>query len=176
MGGGIRLRAGAVLLAACAAWSSARADDTARLMLGVGQYDIIPDDNKTVAGYLQVRFAAHLGGNHDRGGSFLGFRPIVGAMANGDEGLFGYVGVAAPLAWGPWEVELSGGPGAYSRGESTNLGGTFQFHVGLAASRALGGGLRLGVAMYHISNANIHRRNRGTNTLMATLTWSLAGP
>ncbi|MDX2222808.1 MAG: acyloxyacyl hydrolase [Rhodospirillaceae bacterium] len=176
MGRGPWLRAGAVFLAACAGFPSARADDTGRLMLGVGQYDIIPDDNKAVAGYVQYRFAAHLWSTHERGGAFLGFRPIVGAMANGDEGLFGYVGVAAPFAWDDWEFELSGGPGAYRRGESTNLGGTFQFHVGAALSRAVGDGLRLGVAMYHISNANIHRRNRGTNTLMATLTWSFAGP
>jgi hypothetical protein len=176
MGTPVWTSAGAAVVLAGLCAAPAAADGTARLMLGVGQYDIIPDDNKALAGYIQYRFAAHLWGHHDRGGAFLGFRPVVGAMANGDEGLFGYIGLAAPFAWDGWEFEVSGGPGAYSRGESTDLGGTFQFHVGLAASRALGDGLRLGVAMYHISNANIHRRNRGTNTLMATLTWSFAGP
>ncbi|MCB2109027.1 MAG: acyloxyacyl hydrolase [Rhodobacteraceae bacterium] len=165
--------AGASLAVPAAA--PAIAADSARLLFGVGQYDIIPNDNKAVGAYLQYRFAQGFWGASEDGEGFLGFKPIIGGMATNDDALFGYVGLAAPYVWGPWEFEFSGGPGAYHQGNSKFLGGTFEFHVGAALSREVGENLRLGVAMFHISNANLHDKNRGTNTLMGTLTWQFGG-
>lgn len=159
-----------VALALCLIGTSAKAADPGVVMLGIGQYDIIPDDNKAVAGYLQYRW----GWGFWESGWFKGFKPIIGGMINNDGGKFGYVGLAAPIAITKnFEMEFSGGPGAYHQGNSTFLGGTFEFHVGLGFSQRIGDRLRVGVAMNHISNANIHPKNRGTNTLMGTVSLEL---
>lgn len=139
------------------------------LTVGVGQYDIIPNDNKSIATYLQYRF----GVGPEQSSGFLGVKPIIGAMANTDGGLFGYMGLAAPftIGSGGFQIEPAAGFGAYSRGHSTNLGGTFEFHLGLSATQRIGQALRVGIGLNHISNANIHLKNRGTNVLMATFGW-----
>jgi len=157
-----------VAVALCLFATSAKAADPGVLMLGVGQYDIIPDDNKSAAAHIQYRFSEGFWAV----GPFRGFKPIVGGMANTDGGVFGFVGLAAPIAFtDTFEMEFSGGPGAYSRGNSTDLGGTFEFHLGLQFTQRVGRNLRLGAGMTHISNARIHRKNRGTNVLMGTVSW-----
>ena len=87
---------------------------------------------------------------------------------------FGYAGFGAPfsLGDGAWEFTPSAGLGAYSRGNGLDLGGTFQFHLGLALSYAVTEKGRLGLYLTHISNAGINGYNPGENSLL--LTWSFA--
>jgi len=162
-----------VVIAALAAGTAvARADDKAQLLIGVGQYDIIPDDNKSAAVHLQYRFARGWGGAELLGGRFLGVKPLVGGFVNSDEGAFGFAGFALPVQWhnGLFEFEPSAGIGLYHRGDSTFLGGTEQFHVGLQVSARLFGAVRGGVGLTHVSNATLlHKKNRGTNILMGTV-------
>lgn len=148
--------------------AKAIAADPGVLMAGVGMYDIIPNDNRSAALHVQYRFADGFGAS----GAFRGFKPLIGGMVNSDEGAFGFAGFAAPLRLTrAWELEPSAGVGAHHQGDSTFLGGTFEFHLGLGVARRFGDGLRLGVNLTHISNANLHAKNRGTNVLMATVGW-----
>ena len=158
-----------VVVAMCVSTGAATAADPGIFSLGVGQYDIIPNDNKSIATYLQYRF----GVGPEQPSGFLGVKPVIGAMANTDGGLYGYAGLAAPftIGSGGFQIEPAAGVGAYRQGHSTNLGGTFEFHLGLSATQRIGRALRVGVALNHISNANIHVRNRGTNVAMATVGW-----
>jgi hypothetical protein len=152
----------------------AHAADKGQLLVGVGQYDIIPNDNKAAALHLQYRFADGLGGGKFLGGKFLGVKPLIGGFINSDEGGMVFAGFALPMQWakGAFEFEPSAGIGAYRRGDSTFLGGTAQFHLGLQFSARVTKSLRAGLGVTHVSNAKIlHKKNRGTNILMGTVGW-----
>jgi len=139
-------------------------------MAGVGMYDIIPNDNRSAALHVQYRFADGFG----EAGAFRGLKPLTGGMVNTDKGAFGFAGFATPIRLTRTvELEPSAGVGAHHKGDSTFLGGTFQFHLGLGVSRRFGDGFRLGVDLTHISNARIHKKNRGTNILLATFGWEI---
>jgi hypothetical protein len=160
------------LLGAVFSFSAASAQDSGQVLVGVGEYDIIPNDNRSGAVYAQYRFGWGFGegwlGEH-----FMGVKPLVGGFVNGDDGNFFFAGFAAPFAWGEnaqWQFEPSAGIGLYHQGNSTFLGGKEQFHVGLQASVRIVDHLRIGVGVTHVSNATLlHKKNRGTNILMGTL-------
>jgi opacity protein-like surface antigen len=155
------------------ATASSHAADKAQLLIGVGQYDILPDDNKSAALHIQYRFAQGFGARA-LGPNFMGIKPLIGGWVNTDEGAFGFVGFAAPFQWGRgvWELEPSAGIGAHHQGDSTFLGGTAQFHLGLQLSARITPSARAGIGITHVSNAQLlHKKNRGTNVLMGTLAW-----
>jgi hypothetical protein len=158
----------------CLGCFSAQAADKSQLLLGVGQYDIIPNDNKSVAFHAQYRFADGFGGGRFLGGKFLGIKPLVGGFVNTDKGGLVFAGFALPMQWsnGLFEFEPSAGLAAYHKGDSTFLGGTAQFHLGFQASVRVVKGVRAGIGLTHVSNAQVlHKKNRGTNILMATTGW-----
>jgi hypothetical protein len=153
--------------------SPGSAADKAQLLIGVGQYDILPNDNKSAALHIQYRFAQGFGAGLF-GPNFKGIKPLIGGWVNTDEGAFGFVGFAAPFQWGRgvWELEPSAGIGAHHQGDSTFLGGTEQFHLGLQLSARVTSSARAGIGITHVSNAQLlHKKNRGTNVLMGTLAW-----
>ena len=155
----------------CFGVASALAAEKAQLLFGVGQFDIIPNDNKSVAAHVQYRFADGFGGGRALGGNFLGVKPLIGAFINTDKGGLMFAGFALPMQWnnGLFEFEPSAGIAAYHQGDSTFLGGTAQFHLGFQASVRVVRGVRAGIGLTHVSNAQVlHKKNRGTNILMAT--------
>lgn len=171
----MRLVAGFVLgLAAWLGATSVMAADKAVLTVGIGQYDIIPNDKKSAAAHVQYRFADGFGGGKALGGKFLGLKPLIGGFINADKGGLVFAGFALPLQWGNglFEFEPSAGIAAYRQGDSTFLGGTAQFHLGLQGSVRVVRGVRAGLGLTHVSNAQVlHKKNRGTNILMGTVGW-----
>jgi hypothetical protein len=168
-----RARLIALALLVCVASSASSAADRAQLLIGVGQYDILPNDNKSAALHIQYRFAQGFGAGLF-GPNFMGIKPLIGGWVNTDEGAFGFVGFAAPIQWGRgvWELEPSAGIGAHHQGDSTFLGGTAQFHLGLQLTARVTSSARAGIGITHVSNAQLlHKKNRGTNVLMGTLAW-----
>jgi hypothetical protein len=164
------LALGAALLAGSAT-QSAWAEDKALINLSAGMFDWESSRSQEFEGRVEYRFA---NGFLESDGAFRGFKPLVGLMATTGGSVFGYAGLAAPFAFdnGRWEIVPSAGMGAYSKGDGLDLGGTFEFHLGIGASYAVTGDSRLGVAIYHISNAATHRKNPGVNTV--AITWSFA--
>ncbi|MBL8628637.1 MAG: acyloxyacyl hydrolase [Rhodospirillaceae bacterium] len=154
------------------AGSAKAADDFGQLLVGAGQYDIIPNDNKSGAVYAQYRFGWGFGEGW-LGQNFMGIKPLVGGFLNTDSGHFAFVGFAAPFSWGKndmWQFEPSAGIGLYHQGDSTFLGGKEQFHVGFQGSVRVITGVRAGMGLTHVSNATLlHKKNRGTNILMGTV-------
>ncbi len=173
-----RISAAATLLAAALCISSAHAKDQGNLMVGAGVYGFGVASNPDQAEFrAQYRFQNGFFGTD---GVFRGFKPLVGGAVQTSGSQFVYAGLAAPLVFGEddrWEVVLEGGPGYYRQGSSAlDLGGDFEFHVGLATSYALSGSGRLGLGVYHISNANFHKKNPGVNSILATYTFTFDGP
>ena len=147
------------------------AKDPSMVTLSVGLFDLVSHRTQEFEGRAEYRHGQGFLGTN---GVFRGFKPIIGIMGNSAGAVFGYAGLAAPIAFGGelWEIVPSGGVGGYHQGDGIFLGGAFEFHVGLSASYALSDNSRLGVALYHISNANTHRKNPGVNSVL--LQWSLA--
>jgi lipid A 3-O-deacylase len=146
----------------------ARADDVSQLTFGVGVFDLVSHHKHPVEFDATYRLGWGLFGGD---GAFRGLKPIFGVMGNTKGGLMGWGGLAAPFQFGRFEVEASAGMGGYHRGNSLDLGGTFEFHLGVAASYAVSEHSRFGVALNHISNANTHRFNPGANSALVTWTW-----
>lgn len=170
---------GLLLAVACFGVSTgAGAKDQAQLALGAGVFGFGVDSEPNNAdGRIEYRFAHGVLGTE---GIFRGFKPLVGASAQTSGSVFGYVGLAAPFVFGAgdrWEVVFEGGPGLYHQGASSlNLGGRFEFHLGLATSYAVTDNGRVGMGIYHISNGGTHRKNPGVNSIEATYTFAFDGP
>ncbi len=170
------------LLAAMSITPAARAQgpDDSRLMLGVGVFGFgVASDPNQLEARATYRFSQGILQNLFGTDSFRGFKPIVGAAGQSSGSFFGYVGLAAPFVFGNqdrWEAVLEGGPGIYEQGNSRLfLGGTFEFHVAAQVSYAVTDNGRLGFGIYHISNANTHRKNPGVNSLLASWTITFGG-
>lgn len=165
----------AALLAAAAAVplcpGGAIAADDALFTVGAGLWDVNFNYERQAEARIEYRHGAGL----FESATFRGLKPLVGAMVTSKESLFGYAGFAAPftLGSGDWEFTPSAGVGAYSRGDGLDLGGTFQFHLGLGLSYAVSESGDLGLYLTHISNAGINGYNPGENSLLLTWSWRL---
>lgn len=69
-----------------------------------------------------------------------------------------------------WVLTPSSGFGVFDDGDEIRLGHTVEFRTGMELARRFDGGRRLGLIVYHLSNAGLGRRNPGNNALMITLT------
>lgn len=165
-----RLLRAAAGVAAMACMSPALAADDSLFTVGAGVWDV--NFNYDRQGEIRAEY------RHGQGlfesESFRGLKPLIGGMVTSRGSTFAYAGFGAPfsLGSGEWEFTPSAGLGAYSRGNGLNLGGTFQFHLGLSLSYPVTDRGRLGLYLTHISNAGINGYNPGENSLL--LTWSLA--
>lgn len=96
------------------------------------------------------------------------FGPAAGLMVNTDGGVFGYGAVYADLAYGNFVVTPLAGLGGYSRDDSSDLGGVFQFRLSLGLNYQFANQSRLGLSIAHISNAGIHANNPGEEEIYVT--------
>jgi lipid A 3-O-deacylase len=126
------------------------------LLVGAGVFDLTHDE--TAAGTIEYRFGRKV--------FMVGF--ALGLMANVDGGLFGYVGTYSDLSYKKLYVTPQLAMGGYHEGDSTDLGGVFQFRVSLDVAYRLDNGHRLGVRWGHISNADAHEQNPGEEELFLT--------
>jgi hypothetical protein len=157
-----------VTLTATPAWAS----NVPQLTVGAGVFELVADREHAFEGDVTYRFGQSWFGTG--GGVFGGIRPELGLMANSRGAVMGWAGVAAPFQWAgdAWEIAPSIGIGAYHRGQSKYLGGTFEFHLGLAVSHALTPHTRVGLAFMHISNGGVHDKNPGANAALVTWSWN----
>ncbi len=171
--------AAAILCAAAAVCATpAAAQDSAQFMVGAGVFGFgVATEPRNAEVRIAYRFQSGIFGTD---GVFRGFKPLIGAAAQTNGSQFAYVGLAAPFVFGAedrWEFVFEGGPGAYRQGSSAlDLGGTFEFHLGAGISYAVSDTGRFGIGVYHISNANIHPKNPGVNSILATYTFAFDGP
>lgn len=96
----------------------------------------------------------------------LGVRPQAGAMGNGDGGFYLYGGLTRVFELGAGiRVSPSLSAGLYQQGESLDLGSRLEFRSGLLVDRAVWREHRLGIFLYHLSNAGLASRNPGVEVL-----------
>jgi len=138
------------------------ADDTSRLELGAGVYDLVGDAHRhrTAAGTLELHYGRKL----------FGIGPTAGIIQNIRGGGMAYAALYSDLVLGPVVITPLAGLGAWWHGgrNDEDLGGIFEFRLSLTFAYQFENRSRLGLRLGHISNANIHRKNPGDNDLMLT--------
>lgn len=130
--------------------------------LGAGVYDLVGNAhrNETFAGAAEFRWGQKL----------FGVGPAVGIIQNARGGGMAYAAFYGDFAIWRVMVTPEAGLGAWWHGghDDEELGGTFEFRLGLTFAYQFDNLSRLGIRLGHISNANIHNRNPGDNDLMLT--------
>jgi len=143
----------AVLLTAAAA----RAEDPAYLTPSVGIYDIF---HNNTAGDFSLEYRA------DR---LWIIHPKVGLEATTDSAVYVYGGFNFDIPIGQRLVlTLGSAVGHYSNGNGKDLGNAVEFKSGAEFAFRMKNRVRIGVGLYHISNAGLSSHNPGTEILELT--------
>jgi lipid A 3-O-deacylase len=143
-----------------------RAVEPADLGLSAGAFNLRSATRPEVG--AEVRFGRH------RFGWLPHFipelSPVTGGFVNSQGVFYVYGGLRAdiPLA-APWELSIQFAPGIYSHGsDGFKLGGPVEFRSGIEISRQVGDRQRLGLMLFHLSNAHIYVHNPGSESLVVT--------
>lgn len=122
----------------------------------VGAYGVADSDRNAQLG-LEYRWLDIL----------WGLRPTIGLNVDNDAAIYGYGGFSWDLPLGhSFYVTPSFMIGAYSQGDSKDLGGWLEFRSGIEVAYAFDDGSRIGVAFNHMSNARIYDNNPGSETVL----------
>lgn len=108
--------------------------------------------------------------------SYWWLKPHAGVLAASDGTAYGYAGVLLDIPlWGSGLYLVpSTAVGLYHDGsEAHDLGGPIQFRSGLDILYRLDSGWRVGVGVYHISNAGIYDHNPGEESVLLTVAMPL---
>lgn len=141
-----------------------RASEKPVVMLSAGVFDA----NKN------VNSAAEFGVQWRGGGRWWRCAPMLGAMATTDRGFDAYGGFSLDFPVGPsFAIRPSFAPSYYSRGDGKELHGHLQFRSGLELAARLKGGARIGIELYHLSNASLEDLNPGEESLIVTVAFPL---
>lgn len=134
--------------------------------LSAGLFDIGQTEKATEVG-VEYRFVARRFWRFD-------LKPTLGVSGNEDGAFWAYGGFRVDFALGSggnWLLTPNFAVSLYEQGDSKDLGHTLEFRSGLELARRLRNGHRLGLALYHLSNASISEDNPGEESLI--LSYSL---
>jgi lipid A 3-O-deacylase len=135
-----------------------------------GEHDVLrnQEDGGEVGAELRFR-EVHLG--------FLprfipDFIPVLGAMRQSKGIVYGYAGFRLDVPVSErWVTTIGFGAGNYHHGEGKKLGGPVEFRSSIELARRFGESSRLGLALYHLSNAGLYEHNPGSESLV--LDWTI---
>jgi lipid A 3-O-deacylase len=99
----------------------------------------------------------------------LELNPVIGVTATEDSGVWVYGGFR-------WDVEVGErllvtpqfAVSLYDQGDGKDLGGTVEFRSGIELAYRLTNDSRLGICLYHLSNASFYDNNPGSESLVLT--------
>ncbi|HEX4952466.1 MAG TPA: acyloxyacyl hydrolase [Thermoanaerobaculia bacterium] len=99
-------------------------------------------------------------------------RPIVGLAGNDREGFWGHEGIRWDFrVHGRWWLQPSFSVVFYEKGKGKDLGSTVHFRSAFEVAYELANGRRIGLGVYHLSNANLYPRNPGEESVVLSYTW-----
>lgn len=147
--------------------TGARALDPAFLTFGAGSFDMNGGDTTAT---LSVEYT------HDQR-LFWEFKPMGGLMATLDGAFYVYGGLAVDIFLGQrFVLTPSFAPGLYMEGGGKDLGHVIEFRSSVELAYRFDNRARLGLDLYHLSNAGLAKRNPGANALMLTYSMPLGPP
>jgi lipid A 3-O-deacylase len=152
-------RVAALSLALLGLAATARGSDPSLLVASGGAYDA--NKRRTPA--------AEIGLQYRTGGTLLILHGIAGAMVTTNGALNAYAGFSfdVPIGRAP-VVRLIFAPGYYHQGNGKDLGYPLEFRSGVEVGWRFGN-WRMGLELYHLSNASLARHNPGEESLALTL-------
>jgi hypothetical protein len=131
-----------------------------------GQFDSLREPEGYEAGW-EVRFAPRRFRSLPR--RMPDVIPIAGAMASSRGILYSYGGFRLDLPFrGRWILSPGWAAGLYYQAEGKNLGGPLEFRSQLELAYRLPDEGRIGLCIYHLSNAGIFDFNPGSESLVLT--------
>jgi len=140
--------------------NAADAGDDA-LTFGAGAFAVFSEGDRQAQGEIQFR----------PDWRWWKLQPMIGGFATAPgHTLFGYIGISADFALRGLVLRPSFAPGFYSRGDGRDLGNTILFRTGLGVAWEFESGHRLGIDLYHLSNAGLADHNPGAESAMLTFT------
>lgn len=103
--------------------------------------------------------------------------PAVGVIAIAEGDLYAYGGFRFEIPLGRrWALYPNTAAGLYYRSDGFDLGGPLEFRSGIELAYRLPDGSRLGLCLYHLSNAGLFDRNPGSESLVLTYSAGLLRP
>lgn len=157
----IKYSAIALVVAFSALTPAAQAEDKKDYITGyIGYFDVIGADNS----------AAQFGVEYRARPLQYGIRPTIGINATNDSSVYAYAGINwdVPVVDNQLYLIPSFVAGAYKNGDGKDLGGALEFRSGIELAYEFPNAHRLGLALNHISNASLYRKNPGSETAMVT--------
>jgi hypothetical protein len=164
----IRLRPRAVVwLAPLLALSMGGPVRGIEVVAAVGEHGVIKDSVESpIEGGFTLRFTGAEMWRSKRGVVLV---PSLGALTTEEGAYYGWAGAALFVPLGSrWGLVPEVGAGVYEQGDGRNLGGSLEFRSGLEVTYRANDAVRVGVGLYHLSNAGIHDINPGVNSFVLT--------
>jgi hypothetical protein len=145
-----------LMLASLTGVSAAQAaEDPGFLRVGAGYYDINDDQD---AGEFHAEFIS--------GEKLWVFNPFIGIMATTDSAFYGYGGIRLDVFLGRrWVFTPAFAAGLYSDGDGKDLGHVVEFRSAVEIAYRFDDRSRLGLSLYHLSNASLSDSNQGTEVV-----------
>jgi lipid A 3-O-deacylase len=140
--------------------------DPPRVALGGGAFDVLPNDKKPGSGATGLALSEY------RFGDLLWIvAPFIGVMGTGKGAFYGYGGLGFDIVLvEKWIITPTAAVGYFTRGSGIDLGGHCQFRTGAEFDYRFDNLARLGVGLYHMSNAGSAKRNPGAELATLVLT------
>ena len=140
--------------------------DPPRAALGGGAFDVLPNSKKPGSGATGLVLSEY------RFGDLLWIvAPFIGVMGTGKGAFYGYGGLGFDIVLAAkWIITPSAAVGYFSHGTGIDLGSHCEFRTGAEFDYRFDNLVRLGVGLYHISNAGITKQNPGAELATLVLT------
>jgi lipid A 3-O-deacylase len=140
--------------------------DPSRIAIGGGAFDVVPHINPSTSKTTGLALSEYRFGD-----SVWILAPFVGAFGTGQGGFYGYGGVGFDINFGErFIVTPSTAVGYFQHGRGIDLGSNCEFRTGAEFAYRFDNLSRLGVGMYHISNADIGKHDPGAEFVTLVLT------
>src|SRR6267143_3991486 len=140
--------------------------DPPRIAIGGGAFDALPNRNRADSSPTGLALAEY------RFGDVLWIvAPFVGVLGTGQGAFYGYGGIGFDINIGQrFVVTPSTAVGYFTRGSGIDLGAHTEFRSGAEFAYRFESLGRVGVGLYHISNAGIGKHNPGAEFATFVLT------
>ena len=140
--------------------------DPPRIAIGGGAFDVLPNSVRPGAGATGLAL-----GEYRFGDVLWILAPFVGAFGTGKGAFYGYGGLGFDInLFERFVVTPNAAVGYFTHGTGIDLGAHTEFREGAEFAYRFDNLSRLGVGMYHMSNAGIGQHNPGAELVTFVLT------
>ncbi|EMR13168.1 lipid A 3-O-deacylase (PagL) [Methylophaga lonarensis MPL] len=138
--------------------------EQAQWAVNAGVFDAFRSNTSAEVGF-EYRFSAQP--------NILGLIPAIGFSFNDDGAYWAHAGMRYDFSLSKnWLLTPNFSIVGYEKGAGKDLGGGLHFRTGLELAYQLESHSRIGLGIYHLSNANLHRRNPGAESVYLTYSFS----